>query len=117
MKSTQSPVTWAARILGIGLALFLGLFALDAFEPGVPLARSVAGFLIHLLPSAAVLAIVALSWRRPWVGALTFVVLAIAYAVEVDFRWDWVLGISGPLLLVGILFFWSWRTNHAAPAH
>jgi hypothetical protein len=112
-----SKIGWTARILGVGLAVFLGLFALDAFEPGRPVLQNVLGFVIHLAPSAIVLAVVALAWRRPWIGALVFTALAIAYAVEVDFRMDWVLGISGPLLLVGLLFFWSWRTDHVAPAH
>lgn len=110
-KRRSSRVTWAARILGIGLAVFLGLFALDAFEPGTPPAQAALAFLIHLLPSAVVLVVVASAWRREWIGALAFTGLAIAYAVMVRFHADWVLGISGPLLVVGTLFFWSWRTH------
>lgn len=110
-KRRSSRVTWAARILGIGLAVFLGLFALDAFEPGTPPVQAALAFVIHLLPSAVVLVVVASAWRREWIGALAFTGLAIAYAVMVRFHADWVLGISGPLLVVGTLFFWSWRTH------
>lgn len=100
---------WNARILGIAVSLFLGLFALDAFEPGTPLGRALISVAIHLVPALGVLAIVALCWDRPWMGGVAFVVLAAVYAVTVRFRPDWVLVISGPLLIVGVLFLWSWR--------
>lgn len=93
------------------MSFFLSLFALDAVEPGKPLARALPDFAIHLVPAAVVLAIVALSWRRAWIGGVAFVLLAAAYAVTVRFRLDWILAISGPLLTVGVLFLWSWR-NH-----
>jgi CHASE2 domain-containing sensor protein len=102
---------WTSRILGIAVSVFLGLFALDAFAPGKPLARALADFAIHLVPAAVVLTIVALSWRRPWIGGVAFVLLAAAYALTVRFRLDWVLAISGPLLAVGVLFLWSWRSH------
>ena len=100
---------WSSRILGIALSLFLGLFALDAFEPGKPLGRALADFAIHLVPAALVLTIVAASWRREWIGGVAFVLLAVAYAVAVRFRLEWTLAISGPLLTVGILSLWSWH--------
>jgi hypothetical protein len=100
---------WSPRILGIALSVFLGLFALDAFEPGKPLMRALTDFAIHLVPAALVLAIVALSWRHEWFGGVAFILLAAAYAVMVRFRLDWILVISGPLLTVGVMFLWSWR--------
>lgn len=112
MKRGHSVVRWGARILAIGVCLFLGLFALDEVERGKPVFRTLSDVLIHLLPSAVVLVIVALSWRRPWIGGLAFVCLAAAYAVMVGFRLDWVFVISGPLLLAGLLYFWSERREH-----
>ena len=111
MKRSLSTVSWAARILGIGTAMFLGVFALDAFEAGKTASQVAADFIVHLLPSAMVLAIVALSWRRQWLGAIAFVTLAVGYAVWVGFRPDWTLVVAGPLLTVGLLFFWSWKLH------
>ena len=105
------------RLLGIGVSVFLGLFALDAFRPGTPFARALTDFGIHLVPAAAVLAIVVLSWRRPWIGGVAFVLLAVAYALMVRFRLDWIIVISGPLLTVGVLFLWSWRPMQQLNAH
>ena len=96
------------------MSLFLALFALDAWDPAKPVATRATDLLIHLLPSALVLAVVALSWRREWIGAVAFVGLAIAYAVMVDFRVDWIVVISGPLLVAGLLYLWSSRLARAA---
>ncbi|MGH9371166.1 MAG: DUF7670 domain-containing protein [Vicinamibacterales bacterium] len=109
MKDRYALVLWSARILGIGIGIFLSGFALDAVEAGQPFSQTVADVLVHLLPSLGILAIVVLSWRRQWIGGLAFLILAAGYAVEVRFRLDWVLVISGPLLIAGLLFLWAWR--------
>ena len=104
---------WIPRVLGILAGLFLGLFALDAFSEGKPFAQSLADFIIHLAPAAVLLAVVALAWRWAWVGAAAFIGLALAYAASNAGRPDWILTISGPLAIVGALFFWSWRQSRA----
>ena len=91
------------------MGLFLSLFAFDAFERGKPVASVLTDFAIHLVPAAVILAIVALSWRRPWIGGVAFVLLGAAYGPSVYFRLDWILSISGPLLTAGALFLWSSR--------
>jgi hypothetical protein len=107
----QNLLLWNARLLGIAVSVFLGLFALDALEPGKPLPTAFGDLAIHLLPALAVLAIVVVSWRRPWIGGIAFLALAVAYALRVPSRLDWILAISGPLMVVGLLFLWSWRTS------
>jgi hypothetical protein len=116
MTLTHLVLLWCPRILGLAVAVFLGLFALDAFEPGKPVARALADFAIHLTFPAVVLGIVALSWRRAWIGGVAFIALAAAYALLVRSRPDWILVISGPLLTVGMLFLWSWRANRPLSA-
>jgi hypothetical protein len=100
---------WSPRVLGILAGLFLGLFALDAFSEGKPLAQALPDFIIHSAPAAVLIGIVALAWRWEWVGAAAFSGLALAYAAANAGRPDWILIISGPLAIVGALFFWSWR--------
>ena len=102
---------WIPRVLGVAVCAFLGLFALDAFSTGRGLA-ALPDFLIHLVPSLLLLAVVAASWRHPWVGGVAFIGLAVAYAFMVRGRVDWILVISGPLFIVGVLFLWAWS---AAP--
>ena len=102
---------WTPRLLGIGVAIFLSLFALDAFGQGRPWGGALRDFVIHLGPAALTLVAVIASWRREWIGAVAFVGFAIGYASLTFNRPDWILAISGPLFLVGILFFVSWWTS------
>ena len=102
-QTTAAVWLWTPRILGIAVALFLALFALDAFD-GRPLLEAIPGFVIHLIPTYLVLAAVALAWRFPAIGAIAFAALALTYAVRVHWRPDWVLFIGGPLFLVAALF-------------
>jgi hypothetical protein len=89
------------------------VFALDAFSPEKARADAWLDFALHLVPALAVLTIVALAWQRPLIGACAFLVLAFAYAVGAGGRLDWIVVISGPLMVVGLLFLWSWRKlNH-----
>ena len=103
---------WSARVLGIVVALFLATFALDAFGEGRGTLRSALALLLHLVPTLLLLAVVAVAWRRAWVGAVVFLGLAVVYAAMVPRRPDWVLVIGGPLALVGVLFALSWRVSH-----
>ena len=99
---------WSPRILGILVSVFIGLFALDAFGEGRPILQALPDFFIHLVPAGVLLAVVLASFRWPWLGGVAFVGLGILYAVTMSKgRVDWMLAISGPLLLVGTLFLWS----------
>jgi hypothetical protein len=109
MTSTHSATwLWVPRIAGVAVALFLAVFALDAFT-GQPFLEAVLAFLVHLVPSFIVLIAVALAWRWPLAGAVAFPALAIVYATMVHWRLDWVAAIGSPLVIVGGLFFLSWR--------
>jgi len=96
-------ITWGPRLIGLAVAGFAALFALDAFD-GRPIGEVLPDFVMHLIPAALVGLVVAVAWRFPWVGALAFAGLAVAYAVMVPRRPDWILVISGPLLLTAALF-------------
>jgi hypothetical protein len=107
---------WTPRILAILVTLYLAMFALDAFAFNRPLRALVEDIAWHFTPAGIVLVLLAISWRWPWIGGIAFVLMAVAYATMVDFRFDWVLGISGPLFVVGMLFLWSWWAQQRAPA-
>jgi hypothetical protein len=112
-KALEKLVWWGPRISGLAVAAFLALFALDAFSGSASFFEALPAFAIHLIPSVLVLVVVALAWRFEWIGAIAFIALAALYAVMVRGRVDWIVVISGPLVLVGVLFLVSWR-YHAA---
>jgi len=106
-RRNAAALLWIPRIAGIAFGLFLGLFALDAVGEGE-------AFLIHLLPSLAVLGVVALSWRFPLAGACAFIGMALAYAISVHWRLDWMAVIATPLVVIALLFVASWRYRAAS---
>ena len=115
---TRTPAVlllWTPRIAGLAISLFLALFALDAFN-GRSFLAALPDFLIHLAPAAVVLAVVALAWRLPLVGAAAFPMLALGYAMMVRWRPDWMAVIGGPLVILGVLFFLSWRVQSVSAA-
>jgi len=109
----MGKLLWAPRLLAVAVSLFLSVFALDAFGSGTSFFEALPDFLIHLLPSAIVVAVVALAWHREWIGAVVFAVLAVAYAVAAREHLSWIAAISGPLLITGALYGWSWRHHRA----
>ena len=100
---------WLPRVLSIGFVLFLSLFALDVFsdyqgwDAALPL-------LMHLLPSLVLLGLIAIAWKYDLAGTIIFFTFAGVYiwTAGLDRHWSWYAAISGPAVLVGILFFLSW---------
>lgn len=97
---------WAPRFLGLLLAAFVSLFALDVFGGGHTLGETLLALAYHLIPTGLILTAVLLGWRWPWAGAVGFVALAAAYGLMIapHFRWDWFAIIGSPALLVAALF-------------
>jgi O-antigen ligase len=110
-RTSGRLLLWAPRLLGAVTCLFLGLFALDAFSEERTFLQALPAFAIHLAPAAFLCGIVAASWKREWVGGTVFVVCSVAYIGLARGRLDWVLLVSGPLLVVGTLFLLSWRLH------
>ncbi len=105
-------IRWLPRILSIGFVLFLSLFSLDVFSEYSGWS-AVLPFLIHLIPSFILLGVVLISLKYDLVGAVVFFGFAVFYVFAVGFGrpWSWYAFISGPAIIVGILFLISWFQN------
>ena len=103
-------LVWCPRILATVFCLFLSLFALDA--------TGNTEFAFHIVPTLLLLAVVAVSFQWEWVGGIVFTVLGLAYAYIARDHVSWVLSISVPLIVVGLLYVVSWRHHRElhAPA-
>lgn len=112
----MGTLQWAPRLLAVAFSLFLGIFALDAFSGAVAFPRSLLDFAIHLIPSAVLLAVVAAAWRREWIGAAAFLILALAYAAVAGTHPSWIATIAGPMVVVAVLYAWSWTRRRTAVA-
>jgi hypothetical protein len=105
-------IHWAPRLAAILIILFTGLFSLDVFGTGAPPLEVLGAFLMHNLPSIAMLILLILAWKRPVVGFVAFLVIAIAFTLFFvrDFYalTNLVLFVL-PLLLIASLFYADWQ--------
>ena len=101
---------WTPRVLAILFIAFIALFALDVFDAGYNLWETIVGLFMHLLPNLALLAVVILAWRRPWVGALGFLAFAGWYMVAFVGAFDWSAYalIAGIPALIGVIYLADW---------
>ena len=109
-RSVKRVLFWTPRVMCILFALFLSLFAMDVFGEGYGFWETILALLIHLVPVYIVLIVLVIAWRWEWVGAILFIAFAVFYLVWSwgRFHWSAYLGISGPLVLLGVLFLLNW---------
>jgi hypothetical protein len=112
-KPTQELLYWAPRALCITYAVFISMFALDVFKEGQGFWITILALMMHLIPTFLILIILAVSWRREWIGGILFIVLGVLYVVT---SWNKPFGhlttfllVAGPLELNGALFLINWH--------
>ena len=110
-KTSRRLLLWSPRVLGTLVCLFLSLFALDVFGEGQGFVEALPAFAMHVAPMLGLLVIVGLSWRWEWIGGAVFTGMAAGYAYLAREHWTWIPMISGPLLVVGVLYLWNWRLH------
>ncbi len=108
--NSVSMLGWIARIGGILFALFISIFALDVFSEHLSFWKTLPALFIHLIPSFFVLSVIMIAWRKPLVGAIIFMLLAIAYLFFAQGRFHWSVYaiISGPLAIISVFFGCDW---------
>lgn len=107
MKASNNQLLyWSPRILGILIAIFVSIFALDVFGGGFNLWETAAALLMHLIPTLVIVITLLIAWRWERLGGFLFIALGVLYMLLFwdPTRWPAYLLISGPLFLAGILF-------------
>ena len=101
-----SKLLWIPRVLAIVFILFISLFALDSFPGKAPFVKELLGFLIHLIPSYVLIIILMISWKKPVIGGVIFILLSIVFTVffHTYKLLPHFLIISFPLIMIGALF-------------
>ncbi len=97
------------RIFAIVFISLLGMLSLDIFDMHLGFWGTILGLIIHNIPSLILLVALILSWKKyEIVGGITFILAGLIYAILAR-RLLWgVLIITGPALLIGILFLIEW---------
>jgi hypothetical protein len=100
---------WTPRVLGILYAAFISMFALDVFGASHGFWETILALAMHLIPTGMILIALVIAWRRELVGALLFIGLGLWYSFTVAHHHpDWILGIAGPVFVIGVLFLFNW---------
>jgi hypothetical protein len=103
---------WSPRVLSIMFVAFLCLFSFDGFTEFNGW-QAVLAVIIHLAIPAIVLFGTLIAWKKDLVGTVIFFFFAVyyVYMVGLDHHWSWYVSISGPAMLIGILYLANWFQN------
>lgn len=117
MTTGQKIIHWTPRVLVFAFAAFVSLFAFDVWEIEGTIWERIAAFLVHLTPVYFIIAAGLIGWKRPLIGGIACLVIAVAMATV--YRW-WqepsVLLLMGlPLVITGLLFIVDDRMNQPRP--
>lgn len=104
-NTTKSILVWTPRVLGVLFTLFLSMFAMDVFSEGYGFGETVLALFMHLIPTFIVVIALIVAWRWEGVGSLMFIAAAL-FVLVMSRGESWI--ISGPLVLIGLLFLFNW---------
>jgi hypothetical protein len=111
-------IHWAPRVAAILIIFFISLFSLDVFEMGAPPLQVLGAFVMHNLPSIAMIVLLVFAWKRPVVGFVAFLIAGVAFAVlfvRDMYALPNLLLFVFPILLVAFLFYADWKWLAAPP--
>ena len=112
-------IHWAPRIAAILIIGFMSLFSLDVFETQAPPLELLGGFLIHNIPSIAMIVLLFFAWKRPVVGFVAFLIFGALFAiffVRDFYALSNLLLFVLPILLIACLFYIDWKWLGVPPA-
>lgn len=100
---------WSPRILSIMFVAFLCLFSFDGFTEFNGW-QTILAVIIHLAIPAVVLLGTIIAWEKDLVGTAIFLFFAVYYVYMVGLgrHWSWYASISGPALLISMLYLLNW---------
>ena len=115
---TITIIHWLPRVICILAILFVSMFALDSFEPGMPLLQQLGRFFMHLIPTFVLIIFLVAAWKWELPGGIIFMLIGLGFTPIVymmNYHMNnsvWmsvsvVLMINFPFVLVGILFVLS----------
>ncbi|NMC38246.1 MAG: hypothetical protein GYA41_07985 [Bacteroidales bacterium] len=123
MKKSTKVFQWTPRILCILAILFVSLFALDSFSSERTLFQNAGAFLIHLIPSFVLLAVLIIAWKWEKTGGIILTILGVILFIAVFYlnykKREFSLSqslinvsiVCLPFILAGILFIVSHYTK------
>jgi hypothetical protein len=113
MKTTI--LLWTPRVLAIIAILFVMMFSFDVFGGNEPIHKQLIGFLVHNIPAFVLMVVLAIAWKREFVGGILFILLGLSlspFVFMINYKMNnsismslgIILLITFPFVVVGILF-------------
>ena len=118
MKKSTKVIHWLPRIICILAILFVSMFALDAFEAELTIWQQIGAFLMHLIPSFILLALLIVSWKWEFIGGIIFTLIGLGFSPfiflhnykmnqSIGMSLGIIMAITIPFAIVGVLFIVS----------
>jgi hypothetical protein len=118
MKNLEDWFHWIPRLLCIASILFVSMFALDSFAPGLTIWEQLRDFLIHLIPSYVLIFILWFAWKNEKWGGLFYVAIGVLTSIPIfllNYHRTGSIGvgisivflINVPFIMIGALFLIS----------
>jgi len=118
MKTSVKIVHWVPRILCILAILLVGMFALDSFSSERTFWQNFGAFLMNLIPTFVLIALLIIAWKWELIGGIAFAIIGLAMSPFIyshNFRMNQSVGkslevlliITVPFIIIGILFIVS----------
>jgi len=120
METSTKLIHWVPRILVILAILFVSMFAMDSFSPERTFWQNTAAFLMHLIPSFVLVALLIVAWKWEKIGGIILTIVGLVFSVfvfilnlgrnhSVWISLSIVLMICFPFVIAGVLFIISSR--------
>ena len=108
-QAQKSFLFWTPRVFSILFILFVSIFALDVFSGVETIWKQILGFLIHLIPSYALIIGLIIAWRVEWFGALTYIGFSVWYvSLANQPHWSVILLLIGLPIVIGLIWLVGW---------
>ncbi len=98
---------WTPRILCILLALFLSFFSFDVFGLGTKAWETALAFLMHNIPTIIIVLVLIFSWKRSWLGAISYTIIGIVFYFLMPGRSTSLILVL-PIIAIGVLYYLNW---------
>jgi len=120
MKPSIKIFHWLPRIICTLAILFVSMFALDAFAPGLTVCQQIGAFMMHLIPSFVLIVVLVVAWKWEFVGGIILTAIGLGLSpfifqlnhsrnhFSVGQSIGVVMMITFPFVVVGILFIVSY---------
>ena len=80
MKTNIKVLHWTPRIICILAIIFISLFALDSFSPDLTIWQQIGAFLIHLIPSFVLIALLIVAWKWEFIGGIIYTLIGLGFS-------------------------------------